>query len=92
MIKHIQVNTIEKLNKSSNYRKAEELFRINKLQTLKHDLNKKDHYRVLFFDTPFLQIFIFIFILYCFIFACYVFYAIYFSRQIIKQFSKLIYY
>ena len=40
-IEHMQVNTIEKLHKSSNYRKAKELFWINKLQTLKHDLNKK---------------------------------------------------
>ena len=40
----MQVNTIEKLYKSSNYRKAKELFLINKLQTLKQGLNKKDCY------------------------------------------------
>ena len=44
IIKYIQVNTIEKLHKSSNYQKPKELIWINKLQTLKHDLNKKDYY------------------------------------------------
>ena len=40
---HIQVNTIEKLHKSSNYQKVKELIWINKLQILKYDLNKKDY-------------------------------------------------
>ena len=40
----MQFNIIEKLYKSSNYRKAKELFWINKVQGLKHGLNKKDHY------------------------------------------------
>ena len=43
-MEHMQINTIEKLYKSSNYQKAKELFWINKLQTLKYGLKKKDHY------------------------------------------------
>ena len=42
-IDHILIHPIESLHNSSNYRKVKELFWINKLQTLDHGLNKKDH-------------------------------------------------
>ena len=58
----MQVEATEKLYKSSNYRKAKELFWINKLQSLKHGLNKKDYYPISFFNIISLQILILYFI------------------------------